>query len=234
MLNDKLPYLKEHYDLRSGLHQRIILDEKDGSMRPLLNIDVTHRAFPRQYTSLIDLLHAIQREQTTPRILIDFKKPLPTDIAEKLAAHLDGLEICYKIDDTNNGIAKFFDIGFRSAFEIFSKKGGNTKMVQEYFTENKLEIKHPFLQCIRLGFEKRHFSVPMECCSIRGDQVSSVKLGLSKKNSIENSKFSFYVARTKEAEPNSIRRNQIPHNYEVASSQRYDHAPPTSNRSQQM
>lgn len=174
MLNDKLHYLKEHYDLRSGLHQRIILDEKNGSLRPLLNIDVTHRAFPRKYASLIDLLHAIHRE-TTPRISIDFEKQLSTEVANKLKAHLTGLEICYKIDDTHNGIATFFDLGYRSANEIFSKKNGTTKMVQQYFAENKLKIKHPFMQCIRLGDKKRHFSVPLECCSILGDQVSFVK-----------------------------------------------------------
>lgn len=172
MLNDELPDIKEHYELRSGLHQRIIFDERNGSIRPLLNVDVKHRAFPRQFTSLIDLLHAIQKEQTTPRCIIDLQKPLSTDAQKKLTAHLSNLEICYKIDDMNNGISKFLGLGNKSAYEVISRVNGTVKMLKQYFDDRNLRIKYPFLQCIRLEADRGHISVPLECCSILGDQVN--------------------------------------------------------------
>lgn len=173
-LMDELPDIKEHYELRSGLHQRILLDEQDGSICPLLNIDVKHRAFPQRFTSLIDLLHAIERE--TPRCSIDLSKSLSAVVVKKLKDHLCDLEICYKIDDMNNGILKFLDLGKRSAYEVMSKENGTTKMVHEYFAQRNLRIKYPYLQCIQLKCGNRHISVPMEYCSIIGDQVSFIKL----------------------------------------------------------
>lgn len=177
MEKDKLPYIREHYELRSGLHQRIILDEQNGTICPFLNIDVKHRGFPRQYTSLIDLLHAIQKEQTTPRCLIDLQKPLTANVANKLTAHLSGLEICYKIDDMNDGISKFLGLGKKPALcEVMSRERGTTTLVQGFFKERNLRIKYPSLQCIQLGSEKRYISIPMEYCSILGDQVSFVEV----------------------------------------------------------
>lgn len=170
MLNDELPDIKEHYELRSGLHQRIILDEKDGSICPLLNVDVKHRAFPKQFTTLIDLLYAIHKDQTTSRCIFDVKKPLNADMAKKLKAHLSGLEIRYKIDDMNNGISKFLGLGNKSAFEK-TWENDSPKMIQQYFDERNLRIKYPLLPCIQLKGVKRHISVPLECCSILGDQV---------------------------------------------------------------
>lgn len=167
-LKEGLPDIREHYVLRSGLHQRIIFDDRDGSICPLLNVDVKHRAFPRQFTSLIKLLEDIQREDTTPRCVIEFKKPLTTDVTKRLQAHLNGLEICYKIDEENSGISKFHKMGTKAAHEIISHKNGTT--VQKYFDDRNLRIKYPYFPCIRLeGF----ISVPLECCSIRGDQVST-------------------------------------------------------------
>lgn len=170
-----MPSIKEHYELRSGLHQRILLGEENGSICPLLNVDVTHRAFPQEYTSLIDLLHDIPKEHTTPRCVIDLKRQLNGTAAKKLAAHLLGLEICYKFDEMNNGILKFLDLGNKPAYEIKSRENGTEKTVLQYFDERNLRIKYPNLQCIRLVSGKRHISVPIEYCSILGEQVSVKK-----------------------------------------------------------
>lgn len=179
---DQLPDIKEHYELRSGLHQRIVLGEENGSISPLLNVDVTHRPFPKQYSNLIDLLFDISKEHTTPRCVIDLKKPLNSSALNKLAAHLSGLEICYKVDDMNKGILKFLNVGKRPAFEIMTRQNGTDKMVQQYFDERNLRIKYPNLQCIRLGCGKRHMSVPIEYCSILGDQVSATFIEFRMKN----------------------------------------------------
>lgn len=168
-MNDDLPYLKEHYELRSGLYQRIVSGEKDGQIRPMLNVDAKHRAFPKPYTNLVDLLHAIAKEQ---RLKIDLTKQLNSKAMKSLISHLEGLEICYKFDETDNGVLKFLELGNKPRYEIKSSRNGIKKMVEQYCDEHGLRIKNPHLQCLRLGSQDRNISVPIEFCSIVGDQVS--------------------------------------------------------------
>lgn len=215
-LNDDLPDIKGHYVLRSGLHQRILLgEEEDGSIRPLLNVDVKHRAFPREYNNLIDLLHDISKEDTTPRCVINLKEKLNANALKKLSAHLAGLEICYKFDEMNNGILKFVDFGNKPAFEIMSKQNGTPKMVEKYFDERNLRIKYSNLQCIRLADGWRHISVPIEYCSIIGDQVSVKFIQILNGKSSINLNFShfFCSARGKKVQCKTIRRDQTLYSY---------------------
>lgn len=167
-LNDELPYLKEYYELRSGLYQRIILDGEDGSICPLLSVDVKHRAFPRAYNNLIDLLREIQKE-FRPRLVIDLKEELEPHVAQLLTNHLDDLEICYQYDN-NNGVLKFLKLGRPPAKERKSEKYWMT--VQRHCDERGIQIKHPNLPCVRLGTSMRYIAVPLEYCTILGDQVS--------------------------------------------------------------
>lgn len=232
MENEKLPYIEGHYELRSGIHQRIILDERNG---PHINIDVTHQAFPCQFTSLIKLLDAMQRE-STPRIVIDFKKPLSKDVEKMLVAHLTDLEICYQIDDTTSGIAKFLSLGNRSShYEVMSYENGTPIKVYEYFAEQKLPFKYPQLQCIRLERARGYISIPMECCSIRGDQVSFAPNPFFSSLSFQIIHFSFFLAvGEKTGEQNPIRRNEESHDHDVRPSKGHHCTSLESDQSQWM
>lgn len=175
-----MPYLKDFAELRKGLFQSVVIAENGKLLRPLLNVDVSHKAFPVPYNSLIDLLHDMVEEYSTQRrrFEIDLNRPLIGDAALKLHAHLSGLELCYCSDGTNKTIRKYFELGDVPAKETFDiEKDGKkigTKTVKKYFADDlKRPIKFPGLQCIRLGNKKRYISVPMEYCAILSTQVSN-------------------------------------------------------------
>lgn len=159
--------LKEHYQLRSGLFQRIILNDKNG---PLLYVDAKHRPFPRAYETVIDLLHDIKKEHKN--IKCDLSQPLNENVAQILTGHLAGLEICYH-DGVNSRVLKFLELGNSPASEKMLEKEWLT--VEKYFNSRQLPIKNASLQCIRIGVRDRYISVPMEYCSILDDQVRGTK-----------------------------------------------------------
>lgn len=174
----RLPYLKDFAELRKGLFQSVFLGGNRQALLPLLNVDVANKAFPKPYASLIDLLGDMQQDYSTPRrqYVIDLQNPLPRDAADKLRAHLAGLDICYCSDGTNKYIKKFFELGPVPARETFETEieGRPTRTTVEQHFANVLRrrIQYPNLQCIRLGNRTRYISVPMEYCAILGNQVS--------------------------------------------------------------
>lgn len=143
---------------------------------PLLNVDVCHKAFPKRYNSLIELLADMGRELSTRnrQVQIDLDRPLPQNAEEKLVAHLKGLEICYNRDANDKKIYKFYELGNIPAQEMFTlRRDGleERKSVSDYFREINRSIRYPGLPTIRLGRRDNYISVPMEFCSISDDQV---------------------------------------------------------------
>lgn len=172
----QLPNLRDFYELRQGLFQSIALghDAKNRKLiLPLLNVDVTNKAFPIPYNSLIHLLEDMPAEYSTrnrqfPRI--DLSRPLNDDVAGKLHRHLSGLDLMYCSDGTNKSVRKYFELGKVPAQEIFEMTKDDKKVrisVLDYFrNELRRPIQYPNLQCIRLGQRTNYISVPMEFCSI--------------------------------------------------------------------
>lgn len=159
-------------DLRLGLFQSMVLGE-----RPFLNVDVSHKAFPTQYNSLTDLLRQMADELSNPGrnqfFRIDLHQPLEDKVGQKLKAHLSGLEVCYNSDATKR-IYKFIDLGQTPAQEMFVPQGGTVrKSVWQYFKEIGRKITYPEMPCIKLGSRTNPIAVPMEFCSIFGNQVRS-------------------------------------------------------------
>lgn len=178
---DAPPYLGDFAELRKGLFQSVTLGHDAGNrkiLKPLLNVDVSNKAFPKPYNSLIDLLRDMEHEYSTQKrsYVIDPAKPLSADVMARLHAHLSGLELQYCSDGTNKTIRKYFELGPVPAQETFviernGKKAETT--VQNYFDgELKRGIRYRNLPCIRLGNKTQHISVPMEYCAILGNQVS--------------------------------------------------------------
>lgn len=170
--------------------------------RPLLNVDVSHKAFPKRYNSLIDLLRHMERELSERRPFpIDLDRPLNENVCGRLVAHLSGLEICYRPNEANMRIQKFVSLGEVPAREMFTMRRGDVterKSVQQYFNEINRVIRYPNLQCIRLGSRDNPSAVPMEFCSISDNQVSRIvefesRARLSKKS------FSLFRSSTKNA-----------------------------------
>lgn len=174
-----MAYLFDFAQLRRGLFQSVTLGGTSASLLPLVNVDVSHKAFPKPYNSLIELLHDMDGEYSKPnrRFVGDLTQPLSRDAANKLHDHLFGLELCYCSDRTNKRIYKYFQLGKAPADEKFESEVNGVKIiksVQQYFDNdlNCRPIRFPNLQCIRLGNKNRFISVPMEYCAIFGTQVS--------------------------------------------------------------
>lgn len=174
--NARLPKLGDFYDLRKGLFQSIALghDAQNRKMiLPLLNVDVTNKAFPRPYNSLIHLLEDMPEEYSTRNRRFDrvnLDQPLTEDVARRLHTHLSGLDLLYCSDGTNKLVKKYFELGkvpAQETFELTKDKKKIRTSVQDYFrAELRRPIRYPNLQCVRLGPRNNFISVPMEYCSI--------------------------------------------------------------------
>lgn len=175
--NERLHYLADFAELRKGLFHSVVIAENGKQYRPLLNVDVSHKAFPKPYRNLIDLVLDMEKEYSTQRrrFEVDVKKPLNQAICDKLNAHLAGLELCYCSDRVNRRMYKYCELGQEPARESFTVQVDGRpvrKTVQAYFAELQRPIRYPNVQCIRLGPRNNTISVPMEYCAILGNQVS--------------------------------------------------------------
>lgn len=155
-------YLGDFYELWLGLFQSLVL----GKM-PMLNVDVNHKAFPKRYPSMIELLRDMEQDLNTR---IDFNRPFDRIVENTLARHLGGLEICYDQGGGVKKVYKFMQVVGNPAREKFRMENGQEKTIEQYFRETNRRIQHPGLPCIKLG---NTITVPMEFCSIPDSQVNT-------------------------------------------------------------
>lgn len=137
----------------------------------MLNVDVTNKAFPRPYNSLIQLLQDMEREYSTPYQAfppVKLDQPLDDEVARRLHNHLSGLDLMYCSDGKNKTVKRYLELGRVPDEETFEKDGKKVKMtVSKYFRDVlKRKIHYEKLQCIRMGHRDRYISAPMEYCSI--------------------------------------------------------------------
>lgn len=158
------PYLGDFYELWLGLFQSLVLGKI-----PFLNVDVNHKAFPKRYATLIDLLRDMENDL---RMRIDLNRPLERPVEQALARHLSGLEMCYNMPGTNKKmIYKFMALCNSPGNERFKLENGQQKTILEYFNSTNRRIQYPALPCIKLGNTIKNITVPMEFCSIPDTQV---------------------------------------------------------------
>lgn len=172
----------DFYELWLGLFQSLVLGEM-----PLLNVDVNHKAFPKAYKSLIDLLKdyetdeniRLERMQRNRQQVfkIDLNKELDANIKDMLKRHLSGLDICYTIPGTENkSIYKFMGFGRKPEEIPVYFSDGRKINVLKFFQNSKRTVQYPQLPCVQLpnikiGNEIKERFVPMEFCSIPSKQV---------------------------------------------------------------
>lgn len=160
--NGRREYLGDFYELWLGLFQSVVL----GNV-PLLNVDVNHKAFPKRYATLIDLITDMEQDL---RMRIDLNRPLERSAMFALEKHLAGLEICYN-GPGDSKIYKFMRVVNDPANERFTTANGEQKTILQYFRETNRSIRYPSLPCIKLGNTVKSIVVPMELCSIPDTQV---------------------------------------------------------------
>lgn len=155
-------YLGDFYELWLGLFQSVVL----GNI-PYLNVDVNHKAFPKRYESVIDMLRDMENDLN---MQINPNQPLDRYVTAALEKHLGGLEICYQGPGSKR-IYKFMKLVNNAENERFTTENGEQKSILQYFRETNRNIRYPKLPCIRLGNTIKSIIVPMELCSIPDTQV---------------------------------------------------------------
>lgn len=128
-------------------------------------MDVNHKAFPKRYASLVNLLQDLGVRD--PRRTLGPRDPE----TEALRKHLAGLEICYNVPNSQGMIYKFMAIVDKPANVRFRLESGEEKSVLQYFNETNRQIQYPELNCIKMGSTIKSITVPMEFCSISDRQV---------------------------------------------------------------
>lgn len=118
---------------------------------PFLNVDVNHKAFPRRYGTLVDLLK--EMGVRSPNSTLD------RDEEEKLRRHLAGLEIVYTAPNANGMVYKFMAIVDKPANIRFTLDNGQQKSILQYFNDTGRRIQYPELNCIKLGNTIKNISV---------------------------------------------------------------------------
>lgn len=170
----------DFYELWLGLFQSLVLGEM-----PLLNVDVNHKAFPKSYKNLIELLKdyekdeniRLERMKRNQVFKIDLNKQLDPNTLDVLKRHLSGLDICYTIPGTENkSIYKFMGFGRKPEEIPVSLSDGRKINVLKFFQISKRTVQYPQLPCVQLpnikiGDEIKERFVPMEFCSIPSKQV---------------------------------------------------------------
>lgn len=157
--SEKREYLTDFFELWLGLFQSTVLGSNI-----YLNVDVAHKAFPKRYDSLVQLVQQIEKE-------LNFKR---SEALTYLERHLAGMNLIYKTpgDGGKKRVYKFLKLGGTPNQEQFKDAEGRKFTVAEYFKEKNYNITQPNLPCVKVGNSIRSIAVPMEFCSLSDCQVS--------------------------------------------------------------
>lgn len=159
--NGRPQYLGDCFELWYGLFQATVLGDI-----PYLNVDILHKAFPKRYDSLVDLLNDIERECSRNRF--------PVNAFDKMKQHLNGLDVIYTAPWTGvRKIYKFMEFGEKPEKHFFKDDTNQSISVANYFQSRNYSIRYRDYPCVILGI--RRIAVPMECCSLSDRQVFSYK-----------------------------------------------------------
>lgn len=166
---DRPLYLGDYFELWYGLFQSTVL----GDM-PFLNVDIAHKAFPKSYTSLIDIFTDMQQDRRFQNG-INTNRPIDNDVKDALKKHLSGLDIHYTSPKDGQIYERKFASVENPPGQIMFQKDDKNISVLEYFekTLNK-KIQYPQMPCIKMGNRIRTITVPIEFCSLSNAQVSLV------------------------------------------------------------
>lgn len=166
-LDGKDLYLGNGSELWLGLFQAVVRGNK-----LYLNVDVSHKAFPKRYEDLFMYLRDLEGDL---RARIDLNKQLDRRVVDELQRFLSGLDVCYTQPGTGlKTVRKFLRVGETPAFSRFEFEGKQTTVLK-YFTERGMKIKYEEMPCLEIGSRDKPIAVPMEFCSILDAQVKPNK-----------------------------------------------------------
>ncbi|CAB3376735.1 Hypothetical predicted protein [Cloeon dipterum] len=175
--------LGESMDLWHGIFQSATFGTGN---KPFLNVDVTHKGFPRDQT-VRDLVSDLGTrplkpgkpapQQFNPENQYKFGACLELD--EKIRNYLKGLKIMYEIpnDKTSRRVYRVNDLVESPKNKTFMLDGQVKISVFDYYAENKeYLIRYPDWPCLHAGARDKTIFLPMELCKVAPNQVTVKKL----------------------------------------------------------
>uniref|UniRef100_A0A1A9UIJ2 PAZ domain-containing protein n=1 Tax=Glossina austeni TaxID=7395 RepID=A0A1A9UIJ2_GLOAU len=152
--------LGDGYEMYTGIYQAAILGEV-----PLLNVDISHKSFPKTQS----IIQYMRECGVDPNRSIEDNR-----VKKTITLFLKGIDIIYTPPAKFGTLPKkykVFDIGDAPRQITFTLDDGKKTTVIDYFASKGCILQYPYLNCITAGSAIRKISLPMEFCSIAGDQV---------------------------------------------------------------
>uniref|UniRef100_A0A1A9VF83 Uncharacterized protein n=1 Tax=Glossina austeni TaxID=7395 RepID=A0A1A9VF83_GLOAU len=158
--------LGDGYEMYTGIYQAAILGEV-----PLLNVDISHKSFPKTQ-SIIQYLKECGID--TNRTIEDYR------MKKTILQFLKGIDVVYAPPASFGALPKkkkVLDIGDAPAKTFFTLDDGTKMNVKDYFASKGCILQYPYLNCITSGSTTKKIALPMEFCSVAEDQVLNRKDG---------------------------------------------------------
>uniref|UniRef100_A0A1B0F9L7 Piwi domain-containing protein n=1 Tax=Glossina morsitans morsitans TaxID=37546 RepID=A0A1B0F9L7_GLOMM len=152
--------LGDGYEMYTGIYQAAILGEV-----PLLNVDISHKSFPKPQS----LVQCLKDYKIDPRYTMEDNRT-----RKFIQQFLKGICITYTPPPSFGALPKIYkvlDIDDEPARITFTMDDGKETTVKDYFTAKGCLLQYPSLNCIKAGTKKREMSLPMEFCSVAENQV---------------------------------------------------------------
>ncbi|XP_047351672.1 protein argonaute-2 isoform X2 [Vespa velutina] len=142
--------------------------------KPLFNIDVAHKGFPKSQ-NVIELLREMclrgENRDITPDDVYQY--------VDKIKKHLVGLKVHYVIPNIPSSKRTQIVRGFVDCprKNVFSRADGTSCTIEKYFkNEKNYVIRYPYLPCLWIGPENKKIYVPPELCTIVAGQTIRKKM----------------------------------------------------------
>uniref|UniRef100_A0A1A9ZIK1 Protein argonaute-2 n=1 Tax=Glossina pallidipes TaxID=7398 RepID=A0A1A9ZIK1_GLOPL len=158
--------LGDGYEMYTGIYQAAILGEV-----PLLNVDISHKSFPKPQS----LVQCLKDYKIDPRHTMEDSRT-----RKFIQQFLKGICITYTPPPSFGALPKIYkvlDINDAPARITFKMDDGKETTVKDYFTAKGCLLQYPSLNCITAGTKKNEISLPMEFCSVAENQLLNRKDG---------------------------------------------------------
>uniref|UniRef100_A0A1A9UL17 Piwi domain-containing protein n=1 Tax=Glossina austeni TaxID=7395 RepID=A0A1A9UL17_GLOAU len=180
--------LGDGYEMYTGIYQAAILGEV-----PLLNVDISHKSFPKPQS----LVQCLKDYKIDPRYTMEDSRS-----KKFIQQFLKGIRITYTPPPSFGALPKIYkvlDIGDAPARITFTMDDDKETTVKDYFAAKGSLLQYPSLNCITTGTKKHEISLPMEFCSVTENQVLHRKDG-----SMQVAKMTKYAATSTDERKNKI------------------------------
>lgn len=146
-----------NHELWYGLFQSALLGSK-----PFLNIDVSHKAFPRG-GPVLDVVAALNRSSVPAS--------LPDWLGREVHDYLKGMEVIYTGPDGVGKTYKYNGLKGSASSQRFKLEDGTEMTIAAYLQRKGYRVKFPDLPVMHVGSTIRNIMVPMEMCAIAPGQA---------------------------------------------------------------